>query len=192
MAVVNINPMKISGPWTEGFVLDYHSFSATPTGDPYHPFEMKYTELGGRLFRLKYRGEIVAVGDIIDTAEQFIRGWKPPVDCVVPTPPSLNRKAQPVVELARALGIRLNVAVCEDAVVKVKLTPPMKNVDDWYERQKILAEAIQVGPGLVKGKCILLLDDIVESGSTLRRTAEVLQKNGAAASLYALALTRKR
>jgi predicted amidophosphoribosyltransferase len=68
----------------------------------------------------------------------------------------------------------------------------MKNIDDWYERQKILAEAVQIGPGDVKGKSVLLLDDIVESGSTLQRAAEVLQKDGAAASVYALALTRKR
>jgi hypothetical protein len=87
MAVVSINPMKLSGPWAGGFVLDYHSISATPTGDPYHPFEMKYTELGGRLYRFKYRGENNVIGDIVDTAEHFIRGWSPPVDCVVPAPP---------------------------------------------------------------------------------------------------------
>lgn len=44
----------------------------------------------------------------------------------------------------------------------------------------------------MKGKSVLLLGDIVESGSTLRRAAEVLQKGGAAAAVYALVLTRKR
>lgn len=39
MAIVKINPMKLAGPRVVGYVLDYHSVSATPTGDPYHPFE---------------------------------------------------------------------------------------------------------------------------------------------------------
>lgn len=192
MAVVQTNPMRLSGPWAWGFVLDYHSVSATPTGDPYHPFEMKYTELGGRLYRFKYRGEINAIGDIIETIEEFIRAKATALDCIVPAPPSLGRKSQPIVELARALATRLGIPVCEDAIVKVKQTAAMKNIDDWLERQRVLAEAVQAGPGDVKGKSVLLLDDIVESGSTLRRVAEVLQTEGGAASVYALALTRKR
>jgi hypothetical protein len=57
MAVVKTSPMKLLGPWGVGYVLDYHSVSATPTGDPYHPFEMKYTELGSRVYLFKYRGD---------------------------------------------------------------------------------------------------------------------------------------
>jgi len=83
-------------------------------------------------------------------------------------------------------------SLCEDAVIKAKPTPPMKNIDDWAERQRVLAEAIQVGPGDVKGKSVLLLDDLIESGSTLRRTAEVLLRDGGARSVYALVLTRTK
>lgn len=184
--------MRLLGPWAAGFVLDYHSISATPTGDPYHPFEMKYTELGERLFRFKYRGDKGALPDIVDTAENFLKGqgWK--VDSVVPAPPSIGRTSQPVVELARELGNRLGVSVFEAALKKVKNTQSMKNIPDWWERQKVLAEAVQAGTDDVKGKTVLLLDDLVESGSTLRRAAEVILKDGKAASAYALALTRTR
>jgi predicted amidophosphoribosyltransferase len=192
MAVVKINPLKLLGPWAAGYVLDYHSISATPTGDPYHPFEMKYTELGGRLYRFKYRSDGSVIADIVDTAEQFIKEWKPQIDCVVPAPPSLSRTSQPVVDLARELAKRLNVPVCEDAVSKVKETQAMKNIPDWLERQKVLGEAVQAGSGDVKGKSVLLFDDLVESGSTLRRAADVLLKDGKAIAVYALALTRTR
>ena len=192
MAVVNINPMKLSGPWVEGYVLDFHSFSATPTDDPYYPYDMKYTELGRRVYRFKYRGDKTLMGDILDTAEEFIKGWKPPLEGVVPAPPSLSRGSQPVVELVRELATRLGLPSWEDAVVKVKATPAMKNIPDWSERQKVLGEAVQAGPGDVKGKCVLLLDDIIESGSTLQRAAEVLLKGGAVRAVYALALTRTR
>lgn len=194
MAVVNINPMKLPPrPWVEGYVLDYHTVSSTPTGDPYYRFDTKRTELGELLFRLKYRaGGSAVVTDIVDTAEQFVGGWKPPIDCVVPAPPSLPRKTQPAVEVARELAARLRLPVFENAVVKVKATPQMKNIDDWSERQRVLAEAVQAGRNDVRGKSILLFDDLIESGSTLQRAAEVLLKDGAARAIYALVLTRTK
>jgi predicted amidophosphoribosyltransferase len=194
MAVVKFNPMKLSPtPWVEGYVLDYHTISSTPTGDPYYRFDTKRTELGELLFRLKYRAAgSAAVTDIVDTAEQFIRGWKPAIECIVPAPPSLTRKTQPAVEVARELASRLQLPVFENAVVKVKSTPQMKNIDDWAERQRVLAEAVQSGKDDLKGKSILLFDDLIESGATLRRAAEVLLKEGGARTIYALVLTRTK
>jgi len=192
MAVVNINPMKLLGPWTAGFVLDYHSVSATPTGDPYHPFDIKRTELGELLYRFKYGGDTRIQGDIVDTAADYLSKWKPQVDCVVPAPPSLKRNSQPVAELARELAARLAIDFRPDAVRKVKDTPSMKNIADWFERQKVLAEAIQSGAANVKDKSVLLFDDLVQSGSTLGRVSEVLQKSGGAKAVYVLALTRTR
>ncbi|MFQ5993319.1 MAG: ComF family protein [Nitrospiraceae bacterium] len=194
MAVVKIHPMKLPpSPWVEGYVLDYHTVSSTPTGDPYYRFDTKRTELGELLFQLKYReggGEVVP--DIVDTAEQFVRGWDPPIECVVPAPPSLARNTQPAVQVARELSVALGLPVFEDALVKVKTTPQMKNIDDWSERQRVLAEAVQAGGKDVIGKSILLFDDLIESGSTLRRGAEVLLKDGGARAIYALVLTRTK
>jgi predicted amidophosphoribosyltransferase len=194
MAPVKTKPMKLPpSPWVEGYVLDYHTVSSIPTGDPYYRFDTKRTELGELLFRLKYRGGGDAVlGDIVDTAELFLREWKPQIDCVVSAPPSLTRKMQPAVEVARVLATRLNVPLCEDALAKTMETPQMKNIDDWSERQRLLAAAVQAGKDDVRGKSVLLLDDLIESGSTLRRAAEVLLKDGGAQALYALVLTRTK
>jgi competence protein ComFC len=130
--------------------------------------------------------------DIVDTVQEFVVKWNPGANCVVPAPPSLKRNLQPVVEIARELAPRLGLEFCADAVHKVKETPSMKNVPDWFERQKVLAEAIQSSKGDIRGKSILLFDDLVQSGSTLGRVAEVLQKDGGASAVYALALTRTR
>ena len=194
MAVLSIKPMKLpSTPWVEGYVLDYHTVSSTPTGDPYYRFDTKRTDLGERLFQLKYRqGGKEILEDIVDTLERFLAAWKPPVDCIVPAVPSVTRATQPIVALTRALGQRLKLPICENAVAKVSPTPQMKNVDDWTERQRLLAQAVQRGEGDVTGKTILLLDDLIESGSTLRRVAEVLLRDGGAKSLYALVLTRTK
>ena len=184
--------MKLRGPyWVDAYVLDFHSISSTPTGDPYHPFDTKRTELGELIYRLKYRGDSAAVQDIVETAGEFMKTWKPPVECVVPAPPSLQRKAQPVIEIARGLATYLHLAMCERSVAKVQTTLQMKNIPVW-ERQEALREAIQAGPEEVEGKSLLLFDDLIESGSTLGRMAEVLLKDRGAASVYALVLTRTR
>ena len=97
-----------------------------------------------------------------------------------------------MVVLAREVAKRFGVPVFEAGVVKVKETPSMKNIPDWLERQRVLEESVQAGSDVVKGKTVLLLDDLVESGSTLRRAADVLLKKGGAAAVYAVALTRTR
>jgi competence protein ComFC len=104
----------------------------------------------------------------------------------------MGRASQPVVEMARELARRLALPACEGALSKVKTTASMKNIPDWLERQRVLEEAVQAGADDVKGRSVLILDDLVESGSTLRRSAEVVLKDGKAASVYALALTRTR
>ena len=56
----------------------------------------------------------------------------------------------------------------------------------------VLGEAIQKGTGDVIGKCVLLFDDLIESGSTLGRVAEVLAKEGCASRVYVVVLTRTK
>ena len=51
---------------------------------------------------------------------------------------------------------------------------------------------VRSGKTDVVGKSILLFDDLIESGSTLRRVASVLLDNCEAASVYPLVLTRTR
>ena len=51
---------------------------------------------------------------------------------------------------------------------------------------------VRSGKTDVAGKSILLFDDLIESGSTLRRVASVLLDNCEAASVYPLVLTRTR
>jgi orotate phosphoribosyltransferase len=55
----------------------------------------------------------------------------------------------------------------------------------------LLSVAIQAGTDLVQGRRVLLIDDLWETGSTLRRVAEVLGKMGAT-EVRALAMTRTK
>jgi competence protein ComFC len=194
MAAVRINPIKLQGPWAEGYVLDLHSISSTFLGyDGSVPrFDTKYTELGDLVYRFKYRSDSAALPAIVDTVEQFIRESKWEFDCIVAAPPSIGRKSQPVAEIAQELSSRLGVPVCDNAVVKVKTTPPMKNIEFPAERATMLRDAFRGEPDKTREKRILLLDDLFEYGSTVGAVAKVLLTEGEAGAVYMLALTRKR
>jgi predicted amidophosphoribosyltransferase len=186
--------MKLPGPWEEGYVLDWHSVSSTFLGyeGSIPRFDTKYTELGKLVYQFKYRGDRAALSPIIETVERFVVGLKWSLHCVVPMPPSIKRKSQPVTELAREIAARFGVPAFDTAVVKVKTTPPMKNIEFPSERAEALQGAFRVNPDLVRGKRILLIDDLFEYGSTAGAVANLLLGEGEAAALYMLALTRKR
>jgi competence protein ComFC len=175
-----------------GWVLDCHTISSTPTGDPYHRFDTIRTELGSLVYQLKYgSGGPNVLRYIVDTALDFVRRWNPPIDALVCAPPSQRRPRQPAIEIARELALQLRLPLCENAVVKVKVTQQMKNVAK-SDRPRILSDAIQIGTETVRGRSILLFDDLFESGATLRRTCDVLLQDGGAKAIYPLVLTRTK
>lgn len=194
--MATIHPMKIPGRWREGFALDYQTIDSTFLGyDEFgHPvFDTKRSELGELLYRLKYKGDSLAVNDLADTAAGFIRSWISDVQLILPVPPSRSaRVEQPVFMLAQAIGQRLDIRVRTDAVVRVKNVPELKNVYDYDERLRLLQGAHAVSADLVRGEKILLFDDLYRSGATMSSITELLYDQGRAAEVFALTLTRTR
>ncbi len=82
--------------------------------------------------------------------------------------------------IAEALAVRLGVP-CERLLVKVRHTPPQSRTKSADERKKNVAGVYRADPSArIKGKRILLIDDIVTTGSTLSSCAAVLKQAGAA------------
>jgi predicted amidophosphoribosyltransferase len=194
--MVKINPMRVPGKWRQGYVLDYHTLRSEFLGyDEFgHPmFDTQRSEIGELLYRLKYRSDQSVVDTIIETAVKFIALWNPTLNFILPTPPSkLGRPYQPVLEIAKRLGLRLNIALCKDCLVKVKDTPELKNVYDYDERLRLLEDAYSVDSSILKGQNVLLFDDLYRSGATLNAITDALYMKGEAANVYVLALTRTR
>ena len=191
MAVVEVHPELIDGPWIEGFVLDHHVISSRPIGyvGEHMQFETTRSALGELVYQLKYRSG--PLNDIVETAVAFINDrWNGVIDCVVPPPPSLHRTKQPAVLITAGIAEALGVQSLAAAAVKTTATQQMKNVP-LHERAPLLSAAIQAGTDAVQGQRILLIDDLWETGSTLRRVAEVLGQMGAT-EVRALAMTRTK
>ena len=195
MALPTLHPMKLPGPWSQGFVLErQHTLSSTlighdSNGNP--QFDTKRSELGELVFRLKNRNDRTALVPIEEAAVEFIKRWSPAANVVVPVPPSRRRTFQPVVEIAKAIGRSLRLPVELTAVAKSKQTPELKNVFDFDERTTALLGAFKVNEKAVQGKRILLVDDLYRSGATASIVAKALLSGGAA-SVHMLAMTKTR
>ena len=81
--------------------------------------------------------------------------------------------------LANAFGKIKKIKVDADAFIRIKETPPQTNLD-FMERQSNLVNAFKVfNKKLVKGKSILLIDDVFTTGATATECAKMLKKAGA-------------
>ncbi len=148
--------------------------------------------VGELLYRLKYRNDLAAVTPLTDAIVTFLgASWKPPIDAIVPVPPSLTRKHQPVRLVAGALSARLDIPLCAPCVTKVKRTPQLKDIVEYDKRVEALKDAFMVTTALTKGKNLLLFDDLHGSGATARAIAELLKTAGQAREVHLLTLTAK-
>ncbi|PIQ96127.1 MAG: hypothetical protein COV67_11205 [Nitrospinae bacterium CG11_big_fil_rev_8_21_14_0_20_56_8] len=193
---IHISPMVIKGQWDAGYALDFHTVSSDFAGyDEFgHPqYDTKRTELGELLYRLKYREDQSVIEGIVRTVANFVRfriNW--PIEVIVPVPPSNKRKVQPVIVLADKLARISGVEYCPNGLTKIKNTPQLKNVYDPIERRKLLAGVFQADPSKIRGKKVLLFDDLFRSGATMNEVSSLLKTSGEASHVYVLAVTRTR
>lgn len=190
---IAVNPQRLPGPWLEGFALDIHKVRSTFAGYNefgHAQFDTTRSPVGELVFRLKYRGDETVIPVLVNAVETFWKTWQPSVDAIVPVPPSIPRRKQPVIQVAEALSERLKIPLCTECVTKVKQTPQLKNFNEYNKRIEALKDAFAVTPEATKDRRLLLFDDLHDSGATVRMIAELLQKEGGAEALYLLTLTR--
>ena len=141
--------------------------------------------------QLKYRRDI-ALGDIL--AAQMVHyvkelNWN--VDVIVPIPLGRQRYKErgynQVGMIAKPLALALDIEFAPKALMRRKETRSQVGLTR-QERHENVHEAFQASSG-VRGKNILVLDDVSTTGSTLSSSAEVLFSSGAK-DVYALTVAR--
>ena len=90
--------------------------------------------------------------------------------------------------LAKDLAKRVGIPVSEGTLVRIKDNPPQVSLDR-AQRMENVEGSFECGDD-VKGKAILLVDDVATTGSTLSACGAAL-KEGGAASVWALVLARE-
>jgi predicted amidophosphoribosyltransferase len=191
---MQLNPRPVRGAWDDGRTLDLHIRSSEFAGYNEYghaQFESTRTELGELLYRLKYRGDQSAIAPIAQAACDFVRGWNPGIEVIVPVPPSRNRPVQPLFQIADEVGRLLDLPVDKASVRKTRATPELKNADH-AQRLELLWGAHSIEGDALRGRRVLLLDDLYQSGATLNTIARLLKEVGRTSAVVALALTRAR
>lgn len=188
------SPRRILGKWNEGFALDLHTLSSTFIGhDEFgHPqFDTQRTEIGELLYRLKNRGDQTIVPDIVRAVHSLMDKWKPPIEMLVPVPPSTHRSVQPVLVLAQAISERLSIPWA-NCVRRTRDVPQLKNIYDFDERATHLENLHAVDKSATRGKSILLFDDLYRSGATMNSVTTALYDGGETRVVFALTITKTR
>ena len=191
---MEIDLASITGPWKSGYTLALHTVKSEFLGDDEQGrprFDTTRSAVGEALYRLKYQSSAKAAAKLARVSAEFVLKKGFPVDLVVALPPSKKRLVQPVALIAEEVAKRLKVPYDSKGLRKVKDTPELKSLTDLKERKKALKGAY-VPSAAVKGKTILLFDDLYRSGASMQEAARTLLEAGEAAAVYALALTRTR
>ncbi len=203
---INLNPQEILGNWRAGYALDHHT--------NHHRISSRHThtEIGQMVYQVK-RKDRSKIQPIAEIAAKFVKeefavdghpvlrsqgsppvgshGQKPEyyINAIVPMLPSETRDFQPVPKIAAQIGSLLNLPVRTDYLIKVKQTRPLKSLDLKSKREEI-QEAFRVQSQDLKGRCVLLFDDIYDSGITLTEATKVLYEEGHVRHVLVLTLSQ--
>ena len=196
---LDINPQEIRGNWQSGWALDTHTISSRPLQDG--GYNTVRTEFGELVFQVKYRYDRSKIQQISEIVTEFVKerftvdGYAvlPYIAAIIPIPPSDTiRDFQPVTEIAQEIGKLLNLPVRTNYLMKIKQTLPLKNLPSVEDKREQLQGAFIVNTQEFKGRCVLLFDDLYDSGSTLTEVTKVLYEQGDVRHVLVLTLTRTR
>lgn len=145
----------------------------------------------GALHRLKYRRD-VGLGDALaGQMADFVHGLGWPIEMVVPIPLGKKRFRErgynQVGLIARPLAMALGLEYAPQVLARRRETRSQVGLNKDARRDNV-RDAFVAG-ARVKGKTVLVMDDVATTGSTLSAGAEALYLSGAK-DVYALTVAR--
>jgi ComF family protein len=189
--------LRIAAPWCSCCGLPFQGFDPGPghlcseciTDPP--PFSAARSfgyyeaELSRIVLELKFRGRRVLsrlLGPLLQAA--FLDSWhREEIDLIVPVPLHRARKRERGFNqselMGRELASLLVLPLRTDALRRSRNTPPQVGLSD-PERLSNVRGVFGCGEAeRIRGKRVLLVDDVMTTGATVRSAAETLLGNGA-------------
>ena len=152
----------------------------------YHAAPWAAVELGVRLAELAFGSEICMLG--AEPVPQKVEGAAIGYDCIVPVPASGTARGYNVPQLmALPLARALDVPLYADALAPARKKQHQAGLP-FEERLANVAGAFRMAePDCVEGRKVLLVDDVITTGTTVSACAQALLDAGAE-SVFAIAL----
>ena len=143
------------------------------------------------LHKLKYRRDISLGDALASQMVTFVRELNWPIDIIAPIPLGKRRLKErgynQVGMIAKPLAMALNMKYTPGELMRNKETRSQVGLTK-VERRENVRNAFRAGPG-VRGKVVLVMDDVSTTGSTLSSCAEALYMSGAK-DVFALTVAR--
>lgn len=147
------------------------------------------------LTRFKFGGDLAAGQVLAALLTARCDGFARSVDQLLPMPLHRSRLRErgfnQAFELARALAIHSGVAARADLLLRVRPTAPQTGLDARARRRNVRG-AFVVPPSrrpAITGRRLLLIDDVITTGASVREASVALLRAGAAA-VHILAVAR--
>ena len=184
----------IRGPWDSGWVLNKHSINSVFLGYDeygYRRFNTTHTEVGEALYQLKYKNDWTQCKPLAQAIAEHIYPKFANVGFIVPMPASESRPSQPVTEIAKELGVLVNVPVFDNVLSKKTSGTSLKNLQTKDEKMKTIADSFSVHDGISNdGQWnVLLVDDLFDTGATMEAATKALRSYSKVGKIYVAALT---
>jgi len=148
-----------------------------------------------RIHQFKFEAQIEWIPPLVELLEIACAGSGLPLpDLVLPVPLHPQRLKERGFNqsglLAGELARKLRVPVSFNVIVRKNRTEPQTRLNR-KERLKNVKGAFELsGAQAMRGRRILLVDDVFTTGTTLSECARTLKKNGGASEVHAVTVTR--
>jgi ComF family protein len=140
----------------------------------------------------KYHGK-VALADFLGALAGARVLTLPPADVVMPVPLHASRLRSRGFNQALLLADRMNrhlrLPVSYDNLVRIRLTQPQTELSRKARLRNLRRAFVVQWPDEIKDQRVLLVDDVITTGTTINECAKALRKAGAA-EVYVCALAR--
>jgi ComF family protein len=174
-------------PFPEGTTEEWLCGECTTSPPPFsgaRSFGYYTAELSKAIQEFKFHGRRNLTAHLAPLlARSFSESWRrDEIDMVIPVPLHPRRKRQRGFNqselLARSLASLLALPCRPDSLARVRYTEPQVGLRDPERLRNVQAAFRCVKPGLLARRRVLLIDDVMTTGATVRSAASVLMRSG--------------
>jgi len=148
--------------------------------------------LRSAIHRLKYKNDIGLCEPLSQHLVQLLEEQAWPVDCIVPIPLNPHRRRERGYNqsdfLAFLLGLQTGLSFIPSALQRTRDTRSQVGLNA-EERHRNLDGAFSARADRISGRTVLLLDDVMTTGATLRNATMALLQSGAS-QVFVITLAR--